>query len=358
MSRFCRSVRCAKQSVFLSPAKSKSVFSLHGYRFLFVSFVARTTLKSLLIYSISLSLTMIGSPPKHSALETFRVDAAKLRLAAKYREGTTMKLVEAQKAHDEISLQYSNRRRFWFLKSNGKAEVVLDCAKQTLTDAKRVKENADELYDTCVQNMSIYNLRGQMFRDKCAVTGVVGCPSQIGYAYLLPTSSAPFYFQKFGFDDYNDDKNAILLSANIESAYNTERLCFEMTDLGAFTMRIWDPRVRRMQLFAGSHQRIGDFENVEFTFPEHEMPATRLLSFHAQCSYRRAIRVGWVSSRCKSPQKYGSPLTDDLLFCRLEAQHLDIADSSSLSGPESTWDMRNLSMKSNSSFEATQRVSL
>ena len=59
-----------------------------------------------------------------------------------------------------------------------------------------------------------------------------------------------------------------------------------------------------------------DLAKKSFDLPvgrDGNRPFARCLSFHAQVSHARAVRIGWLSGYGPTPEAYGSPLETDVI---------------------------------------------
>ena len=173
-----------------------------------------------------------------------------------------------------------------------------------------------------------------IYSATCCVTGVEGDNRQVIPAHLLPCSSPPmaleFFNMEKGFDDF---RNLVLLAANIEKAYDSQRLCFVMAEDGEILLRILDESVKEEPIFEGSDKKIGEYEGRPMKFEDgvDGKPFSRILSCHAKYSFYEAKTEGWISldAEMASEFKYGSPLKDDLVL-RVLNEARSFSDSGSI----------------------------
>jgi len=165
---------------------------------------------------------------------------------------------------------------------------------------------------------------------RCCVTEILGDHTQVVAAHLIPRSAPKKFVQllemdvNHGIDDY---RNLVLLSKNIEAAYDSQRLCFVKDELtGNVIMHILDPQVKDEPIYPGSKEKIGDYRDRPMVFDVDRGPYNRVLSFHAGISHALAKTKGWIPKGEEAPCEYGSPLTNDTIRC-LQADYSYSCDS-------------------------------
>ena len=199
--------------------------------------------------------------------------------------------------------------------------------------------------------------QGDAFLATCCVTGLEGTGSGKGtregkgavvVSHNLGRKRPVAAFERFDLDiavDADNPRNTILVLKSIEQYYETKKLCFvpstpdlDQWDGRSFRMMIMDPSIREDPVFIYDDGRpnppsFGHYENESFEFPEGKTPFTRILSHHAQCSYRHAVNVKWIDPEVRGcPPHYGSPLKNDTLV-------IDLAQTLSPSQKQSiAWD--------------------
>jgi hypothetical protein len=149
---------------------------------------------------------------------------------------------------------------------------------------------------------------------KCCLTGMVGNHNQVWAAHLLPHSSTSYWTNALGLDLFSEGvnhfRNIIFLAANIEQAFDRQRLCFVTQDLidgrKRFLVKILDPDVAHVPIHDNSDLLIGQYEGCQLHFPEGKDPFTRVLKLHATLSFSHAKRMGWIHEN-ETLNTHGSP---------------------------------------------------
>ena len=164
---------------------------------------------------------------------------------------------------------------------------------------------------------------------QCCLTQHIGDHSEVVAAHLLPRRSAAAHRESLGFKDIkhgiDNFRNIILLSKNVEAAFDRQRLCFVKTldcnGENKFILRLLDPLVGGEVIFGGASQKICKFEGHPIQFKDPTKgPFTQMLSFHAKTSYSLARKRGWIRHENNLehfPQEYeyGSPVSQDTIRC-------------------------------------------
>ena len=156
-------------------------------------------------------------------------------------------------------------------------------------------------------------------RYRCQVSDEVGNGRVVAAHRLLDHSSTydAHLKEHFEIDDINSFRNTLLLAKGIKKAYKEGRACFVAGDDDeTFHLQIWDDKIRNEPIFKGSNRTIGDCDGNKLSLPPRvEPPYKQVLSYHAQVSYKHALRMEWISSNDKVPNiYYSSPLKDSMLF--------------------------------------------
>lgn len=163
-----------------------------------------------------------------------------------------------------------------------------------------------------------YKERGRTRLARCFVTEVWGGVTTVAGASLLPVATTPDNIQsKLQMTGRLEDmRNTVPLLKTIERAYDKQRLCFVLAndDDLLYKIRVLDPTVK--QELVHWSMTFEDLAQKSFDLPigkDGKRPFARCLSFHAQASYARAVRMGWVAEWEACPEAYGSPLGTDVI---------------------------------------------
>ena len=106
-----------------------------------------------------------------------------------------------------------------------------------------------------------------------------------------------------------------MLGKGIEKAFEDGRIYFVLGDTDRdFFLKIWDSSVSDEPVYDGATKKIGSLVDCKLRIPRNvDPPFKRVLSDHAQRSYKHALRMGWIEPNILEPDGYGSPLKDNLL---------------------------------------------
>lgn len=125
----------------------------------------------------------------------------------------------------------------------------------------------------------------------CMLAGETVPPDQIKLAHILPRSTKAHIFRKLGMEssDINDIRNLLLLSKNVEEAFDSMKISFVARVNSEFRkeliMHVWDNSVLEKPIYPGSTRNIGEFIdqplNLQMNADQVHMPFKRCLSFQA-----------------------------------------------------------------------------
>lgn len=191
----------------------------------------------------------------------------------------------------------------------------------------------------------------------CSVTGCRGFDREVDAAHILPLGSPEYWERSFEITNLNNLRNIVLLCKNIETAFDRLQLCFLQHNEkpGEYKLKIWDKKGLTAKTLFDYYRREKDntvsLENGEvcddqggqsqklitaydghvFRFPEGKHPFSKILSYHAQESFKWALEQNWITCNEECPQEYGSPLDDDMLVCHNSVDPLRRGDTSTTS---------------------------
>jgi hypothetical protein len=241
-----------------------------------------------------------------------------------------------------------------------------------------MKAKTPRKIDTRCKAIKHYNggntAKGQRrgFGAECCVTGCHGFDREVDAAHILPHGSPEYWLNNFGIQDLDNLRNVVLLCKNIETAFDKLQLCFLQVNEkpGTYKLKVWDkeglegtilytPRNRNridgsVTLEDGtesvaddkSSKLITTYDGHEFCFPEGKHPFSKLLSYHAQESYKMALDKKWIPLSEECPKKYGSPFDDIIITCHNSFEPLQRGDTSITS--ETSLSARQLSFRGSS----------
>jgi hypothetical protein len=189
----------------------------------------------------------------------------------------------------------------------------------------------------------------------CCVTGCRGFDHEVNAAHILPHGSPKHWDKTLDIKDRDNVRNIVLLCKNIENAFDKLQLCFlrHKEEPGAYELKVWDKEGLKDTILYMQHNRnngsvaftngtvedtdakssslITDYDGHVFRFAEYKHPFSRLLSYHAQESYKWALAKKWIASNEECPEEYGSPFDNDLMLCHNSVDSLRRGDTSTTS---------------------------
>lgn len=194
----------------------------------------------------------------------------------------------------------------------------------------KLTPGTDQLY----LNGKLVRTQGKRSKVACMLTGVLGSSSQVIAAHLVPRSTKLAALEYIGLKpaDVNSPQNCLLLSANIEKAFDRKDISFIPNTLqpSRYRLIIWTTRglkpsakhpgdVRLLPIFENNVKKIGDFEGDHLEFGE-KRPFKRALSFQLYMAHRHAMQNNWLDESDefyhKIPADFGTPVPDGCAFQR------------------------------------------
>jgi len=107
---------------------------------------------------------------------------------------------------------------------------------------------------------------------------------------------------KFGLSvtDLNNARNGILILKDIEDAFDKKQVCILYQPFGevatrVFLIKVLDPGIMGNTI-TGTSKTFADIHMTKLHMPNNKFPYRRLLSFHARCSYKRAMDMQWIQT--------------------------------------------------------------
>ena len=173
---------------------------------------------------------------------------------------------------------------------------------------------------------------------QCCFTNIWGDSDTVVGAHLLPVGSTPeCILESLEMETkLNDYRNVIPMLKTIEAAYDAQRLCIVLDesseDTPKYHLMILDPTLRGEMMHEDRTFQAQAGEPFELPVGQGGVsPFTRVLSFHAQSSYERAIRKGWIQEEANThrPIEYGSPLDNDTIVFSLDTPKAVLENSTS-----------------------------
>ena len=147
----------------------------------------------------------------------------------------------------------------------------------------------------------------------CMVTEISGDGECVVAAHIAPAHSRVKYLRNIGLteEDVNSSRNGLLLSKNIEIAFNRLQLSFirgpiaDLTGLprDGFTMKIWDDDCRNTFIWNGSKKRIGEYDGKQLLLGTHN-PLKQVLSYQAYTAFLHFRHV--LNVTVSEPSEFGS----------------------------------------------------
>ena len=147
----------------------------------------------------------------------------------------------------------------------------------------------------------------------CMVTEISGDGECVVAAHIAPAHSRVKYLRNIGLteEDVNSSRNGLLLSKNIEIAFNRLQLSFirgpiaDLTGLprDGFTMKIWDDDCRDTFIWNGSKKRIGEYDGKQLLLGTHN-PLKQVLSYQAYTAFLHFRHV--LNVTVSEPSEFGS----------------------------------------------------
>ena len=157
-----------------------------------------------------------------------------------------------------------------------------------------------------------YNPRKRNRSIACMVTGESGNGACVVAAHIVPARSKIRYLLFIGLtpEDVSSSRNGLLLSKNIENAFDALQLSFIRgpvpDDSGApmdgFTLKIWDDNCRNTPIWAGSDKLIGEYDGC-IALQRHN-PFKRALSHQAYSAFLHFRHE--LNAMVSPPSEYGS----------------------------------------------------
>jgi hypothetical protein len=122
----------------------------------------------------------------------------------------------------------------------------------------------------------------------CMVTGQSGDGEEVVAAHLAPAKSKARILDSIGMteQDINSPRNFLLLSKNIEKAFDKLQLSFvkENPLSNNLVMKIWDNSIRSKKIWEGSDHVIGSYDGAILRLGHH-IPFKRAMSYQAYQAY-------------------------------------------------------------------------
>lgn len=154
---------------------------------------------------------------------------------------------------------------------------------------------------------------------KCQLSLVWGGADVVTASHLLKHATKNHLKEPFEINNINDPRNVIMLCKGIEKAFEAGRIYFVQGNSDRdFLLKVWDPSVVNEPIHVGATTTIGSLVGRSLLVPRNgEPPFKRVLSDHAQRSYKHALKKGWIEPHVVEPVEYGSPLKDNILSITL-----------------------------------------
>jgi hypothetical protein len=158
-----------------------------------------------------------------------------------------------------------------------------------------------------------YSKKKRKIGYPCMVTKISGDGECVVAAHIAPARSRVKYLRNIGLteEDVNSSRNGLLLSKNIEIAFDRLQLSFirgpvaDLTGLprDGFTMKIWDDDCRDTFIWNGSKKRIGEYDGKQLLLGSHN-PLKRVLSYQAYTAFLHFRHV--LNVTVSEPSEFGS----------------------------------------------------
>lgn len=135
----------------------------------------------------------------------------------------------------------------------------------------------------------------------CALTGQPTPRDRVKVAHILPRSTKSDVLGRMSITDVNDNRNLLLLSDNIEKAFDAMRVSFVRDESSPIVyrlqLRVWDASVREVPVYAGAQMTIGACEgnvlNLRLPSGDVHDAFKRCLSFHTlMCFVKHNVLSG------------------------------------------------------------------
>ena len=268
--------------------------------------------------------------------EEIRVAKLRVRLAERHYQRVVSERAERVKHLDRLQHDWLLRHGAEEPSSDQKVDKLVRTLSTTSPSSEDPWESQkiqapprpEGLREKAARHYGHCDFTGNSVIAKCCLTGIIGDRKMVTNAHLLPRNAPAHFLEELGIDDVDDVRNMVILCQNVEKLFEQKRLCFLLDDdePGCFVLKIWDEKVKNKPLFDGDpladRQNIGTYSGHKMRFAQGKTPFTRALSLHAQCSYETAKKNKWIDADEPKPDKYGSPLQDDILSFRdIAAQH-------------------------------------
>jgi hypothetical protein len=185
------------------------------------------------------------------------------------------------------------------------------------------------LYSESALGSETKSERGKMFRqdllislgydlDKprkypCMITREIGGGDCVVAAHIVPARSKVKNLRNIGLttEDVASSRNGLLLSKNIEIAFDALQLSFIKSPVSdetglpreGFVMKIWDDNCRKTSIWRDSDKRIGDYDGHQLLLEEHK-PLKRALSNQAYTAFLHFKHVLNITSL--PPSEFGT----------------------------------------------------
>jgi hypothetical protein len=189
---------------------------------------------------------------------------------------------------------------------NQQSEKLNEISRQVVSVKERVEYVTEDFYTNLnpwevmsnTTDGTANDVRGKFIRNyslrsplKCMLSGLFIPDNQIKLAHILPRSTKAKVYRKLGMrkDDINGIRNLLLLSKNVEEAFDSMRISFVPRVNEAlcreYVMHVWDDSVCEEAIHDGASTNIGDYLKVPLTLRMNETqihePFRRCLSYHA-----------------------------------------------------------------------------
>lgn len=153
----------------------------------------------------------------------------------------------------------------------------------------------------------------------CMFTQKATPDEKLKLAHILPRSTKANTFRSLGLEssDINCFRNFLLLSENVEEAFDALRISFVQNPANPlhhdYILHVWDDRVLEEFVFKGSTEKIKNFagNSLSLLFPNGQMhnPFRRCLSFQAWMSFWKWSREG--KHGLSEPEDFDDSLYDN-----------------------------------------------
>lgn len=135
---------------------------------------------------------------------------------------------------------------------------------------------------------------------RCMVTGVLQDRDLVIASHIWKQCKHGVGLPKFGLsrEDSKNPRNGLLLLRDIELKFDVKEVCFVYHPLSKyFCVKVLNPALLPMVIANSGGKTFGDINDQPLQHPRKNFPFRRLLSFHAQCSYKAAVEKRWITQQ-------------------------------------------------------------